>query len=119
MIFMGIHYFDDKIQISHSLTNKECQEIDRHFIENPEKSLRLYWFEGNNDFTFLKNIKSVKKLEINYSKITDFNFLKHIPEIEYLDISEIDGNPDILPIVDLYSLKYLSLNLRKSTKQID
>jgi hypothetical protein len=42
--------------------------------QNKEKIFRLYWFEGNNDFAFLKNIKNVRKIEINYSKIEDFNF---------------------------------------------
>jgi hypothetical protein len=116
---MRIAYFKDTVQVSHSLTIKECQEINKHFIENPEKIFRLYWFEGNNDFTFLKNIKTIKKLQINYSKIDDFNFLKYMPEIEYLDINEIDGNPDILAIGELYLLKTLNLNLRKSTVQID
>jgi internalin A len=116
---MGITYFNDKVQVSHSLTGKKCQEIDKHFFENKEKVFRLYWFEGNNDFTFLKNIKNVKKLEISYSKIDDFNFLKYTPEVEYLDINEIDGNPSILTIGELYSLKILNLNLRKSTKQMD
>jgi hypothetical protein len=116
---MGITYFKDKVQVSHSLTVKECQEINEHFIENSEKIFRLYWFEGNNDFTFLKNIKGIKKLEINYSRIDSFNFLEYMPEIEYLDINEIDGNPDILAIGELYSLKILNLNLRKSTKQMD
>jgi hypothetical protein len=116
---MGINYFKDKVQVSHSLTTKECQEIDRHFIENPEKIFRLYWFGENNDFTFLRNIKNVKKLEINYSTIDDFSFLKYIPEIEYLDINEIKGNPCVLSIGELYSLKTLSLNLRKSTVQTD
>ncbi|MDR1911517.1 MAG: hypothetical protein LBQ52_04115, partial [Helicobacteraceae bacterium] len=37
--------------------------------------------------------------------------------IEYLDISEIDGNPDITPIGQLSALKTLNINLRKSTKQ--
>jgi hypothetical protein len=116
---MGITYFEDTVQVSHSLSVKECQEINRHFLENNKKIFRLYWFEGNNDFTFLKNIKNIKKLQINYSKIENFDFLKYIPEIEYLDVNEIDGNPDILAIGELYALKTLNLNLRKSTKQID
>ena len=112
-------YFKDRVQVSRSLNATECQEINKHFTENNEKIFRLYCFRGNNDFSFLKNIKNVKKIEINYSKIDDFNFLRYIPELEYLDINEIDGNPDILAIGELYSLKTLNLNLRKSTKQID
>jgi hypothetical protein len=49
---MGITYFNDKVQVSHSLTGKECQEIDKHFFFFFEKVFRLYWFKGNNDFTF-------------------------------------------------------------------
>jgi hypothetical protein len=116
---MGITYFKDRVQVSHSLTMKECGEINKHFMENPEKIFRLYWFEGNNDFMFLKNIKNVRKVEINYSRIENFNFLKYIPEIEYLDINEINGNSNVLAIGELYSLKTLNLNLSKSTVQTD
>jgi aryl carrier-like protein len=67
----------------------------------------------------LKDLKNIKKLEINYSTIYNFDFLKYMPEIEYLDINEINGNPDILSIGELYLLKTLNLNLRKSTVQTD
>jgi hypothetical protein len=116
---MAITYYTDKVQVSHSLSEKETEEINKYFGENSEKILRLYWFEENNDFSFLKNIKNVKKLEINYSKIDDFDFLGNIDTIEYLDINEIDGNQDITPIGELKSLKTLNLNLRKATKTND
>ena len=116
---MGITHFKDTVQVSHSLTVIECQKISKYFMKNPEKIFRLYLFEGNNDFTFLKNIMNVKKLEINYSTIDNFNFLRYMPEIEYLDINEINGNPDISAVGELYSLKTLNLNLRKSTVKTD
>jgi hypothetical protein len=117
---MGIKYFNDKVQVSHSLSKKETEEINLHFKENPEKIFRLYWFENdNNDFNFLKSMDHVKKLEINYSKLNDLKFLENIKNIEYLDINEINGNPDITPIENLIHLKVLNINLRKSTKQND
>ena len=117
---MGIQYFNDKVQVSHSLSKKETDEINLHFKENPEKIFRLYWFkEENNDFNFLKSMDYVKKLEINYSKLNDLKFLDNITNIEYLDINEIDGNPDIAPIANLIHLNVLNINLRKSTKQND
>jgi hypothetical protein len=114
---MAIHYFNDTVQINTSLSKDEIEEINRRFLERPERVFRLYWFEENNDFSFLKEIRNVKKLAISYSKIGDFDFLKYINSIEYLDINEIDGNPDITPIGQLESLKTLNLNLRKSTRQ--
>jgi hypothetical protein len=117
---LGIEYFDDIVQVNHSLSKKETEKINLHFKENPQKIFRLYWFENdNNDFNFLKSMNHVKKLEINYSKLNDLKFLENIKNIEYLDINEINGNPDITPIENLLYLKVLNINLRKSTKQND
>jgi hypothetical protein len=113
---MGYTIFDERLQAAPPIDKKEIQEINQYFVKNPGKIFRLYWFEDNN-FSFLKDLKNISKLEISYSKLSDFGFLENVPDIEYLNINEISGNPEITPIGNLKNLKTLNLNLRKSTKQ--
>lgn len=118
---MAIHYFTDKVQLGGTpLTKEEVKELNKYFEENPEKPFRLYWFEeDNNDFTFLKGLKNIKKLHINYSTLQDLDFLSYFPDLEELEIDEIRGSFDISPISRLSSLKVLNLDLRNTKKTAD
>lgn len=118
---MGIHYFTDKVQVGGtSLTKDEVNELNKYFAENPDKPFRLYWFEEeNNDFSFLRDLKNIKKLQVDHSKLDNLDFLSYFPDLEEFDISELKGEFDLSPISRLSNLKVLNLDLRTVKKTAD
>lgn len=116
---MAINYFTDKVQVNTSLTKEEVKELNKYFDENPDKPLRLYWFEeDNNDFSFLRDLR-IKKLQVDYSKLSNLDFLSYFPDLETFDISELRGDFDLSPISSLSNLKVLNLDLRTVKKTAD
>lgn len=116
---MAINYYKDKVQVSHKLNKDECDEINNFLQKNPDKPLRLYWFEDVSELDFVANITNLKKLEINYSSLENIDFISSITDLEYLDISEMQGNLNVEAIKHLEKLKVLNLALNKATRQTD
>ena len=113
-----MNIFDDRIQITPADKDKTA-EINEYLLLNPEKVLRLYWFEKSNEFTFLNKIKKVEKISVSYSTLTDLRFLENFPNLKYLDINETTGKVDISVLKNLVLLEIINLGFQKITNQND
>ena len=111
-----MNIFDDRIQIT-PVDKDKIDEINEHLLLNPDKILRLYWFEKSSEFAFLNKIKNVQKIAVSYSTLTDLNFLEHFPNLKYLDINEVTGKIDISALKNRSSLEIINLELQKITNQ--
>lgn len=116
---MAINYFDDRVQVSHSLNDEECEEVNNYLSENQDKYLRFFHFNSPDELSFIEKIPSAKNICIDYSSLENIDFLLLLPEVESLDISEMTGNVDVSAIKNFKKLKVLSLNLNKATRQTD
>ncbi|MWW25728.1 leucine-rich repeat domain-containing protein [Algibacter lectus] len=116
---MAINYYDDRVQVSHKLNKNESNEVNEFLHNNPDKALRLYWFEDTKELSFVSEIPNAKNISIDYSKLDNIDFLSALPNIEKLDISEMTGNLDVNAIKNFKNLKILNLSLNKATKQTD
>ena len=113
-----MNIFEDRIQITPADKGR-IAEINEYLLLNPEKVLRLYWFEQSNEFTFLNKIRNVKRLSVSYSTLTDLNFLENFPNLKYLDINEVTGKIDISVLKNLVSLEIINLGIQKIKNQND
>ncbi len=116
---MSLEYYDDRVQVTHSLNNEECLQVGNFLKDHSNMALRLIWFKDSNELEFLKKILNIKKLKINYSSVTDINFIEYLPELEELDISDMEKNLNVAAISNLRHLKVLNLNLHKASRQTD
>lgn len=116
---MAIDYFNDRVQVSHHLNDEECTEVNEYLLKNPNKRLRLLWFEDVNELSFIPKLTNVKNINIEYSNLENIDFLSELTNLETLDISEMQGSLDVSAIQHLKKLKVLNLTLTKATRQTD
>ncbi len=116
---MAIEYWNDRVQVTHNLNDKECDNLNNYFFKNQNKTLRLIWFEDVKELSFISKLTNVRDIKIQYSNLDNINFLSSLINLEILDISEMEGNLDVSAIKNLKKLKVLNLNLNKATRQTD
>lgn len=116
---MAINYYDERVQVSHNLNKEESSQVNKFLKKNPDKLLRLYWFDDVRKLDFVAQIPNAKKISIDYSTLENIDFLSTLPKIEFLDIREMRGNLDVSAIRNFKNLKVLSLDLNKATRQTD
>jgi hypothetical protein len=116
---MAIEFYDDRVQITHKLNIKESDDVNNYLQKNPDKYLRILWFENSKDLDFMPKIPSAKKIEISASTLDNIDFLSSLEDIEMLDINENQGSLNLDAIKNLKKLKILNLTLNNATTQTD
>jgi hypothetical protein len=108
------------LQTSTVLSKKDIEQLDAYCKENPKTNFRLYWMDDNTDVSFLKDLKHLKSLTIDFSP----DSLKPVGILTQLEYLEFTANKklELSDLQRLTSLKELNITLAMgsySFKSID
>lgn len=112
--------FADRIQIKQKEPSEIwLKKVDEHLKQNPQKHLRLYWFEDEdrNKLDFLQKLKYLKGLEIDFhtDQLELIGKLKRIKKLSLIFNKKIS----LQPIESLSNLNQLTLsNTSKSNLEL-
>jgi len=103
---------DNQIQIPGKIpTKKEIQEINEYISKHPETGLRFYWYEPNDDLSFIAEFKKVRHLEAGGSNI---EYLRQLEDLESLKTGPGE-DLSLEPLASLKKLKKLGIHSNKAT----
>ncbi|WP_250277497.1 hypothetical protein [[Clostridium] colinum] len=99
--------YDGKIENSSSkYCLKDISPINKlKFLEE----LSFNWGIEKIDFSTLKDLDKLKKLEIKFGMLNDITFISHLNNLEHIEIMLSNNVKDLSPIAQLENLKILYL----------